>query len=318
MPYHIKILLVGAGNMSQAYFKVLKALEITPTVLCRSENTAQKFFDETGGQAISGGLNNWLEKNTLDESWKVIIATPVEVLYDNIIELLNHGAKDILVEKPGFISSAEGQNIIELAQKHQAKVHIGYNRRFYASVYALEDFIQKDGGLQSVQFEFTEWGHVIEKIEKGPKVKEHWFLANSTHVVDLVFFIAGIPVDYNFNTSGGLSWHPSASVFVGSGKTDKNVMFSYTSNWEAPGRWAIEFMTNQHRLYLKPMEKLNIQVKGSVAVNEFKIDDSLDIEFKPGIYKMVESFLENDYSRLVPIAKQAEFLNIYNEMANYQ
>ncbi len=318
MSYHLKVLIVGAGGMSQAYHKILKSMGIEPVVVCRTQSTADEFHEITGGVALSGGLDKWLSENKLDESWKVIIATPVEVLAENITSLLKNGAKDILVEKPGFLKLSEGQQILKLQNEYVAKVHIGYNRRFYTSVLEAEKIIENDGGLKSVHFEFTEWAHVIAPLEKGAGVKEKWFLANSTHVVDLVFYLTGLPVEYSFKAFGTLDWHPSASVFVGSGITEKNVTFSYHSNWEAPGRWAIEFITNQHRIYLKPMEKLSIQVKGSVAVNEFKMDDSLDIDYKPGLYRMVESFLSDEYSRLVSIEKQIQLYRIYSEIANYE
>ena len=42
-------------------------------------------------------------------------------------------------------------------------------------------------------FEFTEWSHNI-RLKLNQQVKESWFLANSTHVVDLVFHLIGLPV----------------------------------------------------------------------------------------------------------------------------
>lgn len=319
MSHHIeeKILLVGAGNMAREYTKVLSSMDIVPTVLCRTQATADDFYQQTSIAPTIGGLDNWLTTNQLDATWKVIVTTPVEILGPNLIALLNHGAKDILVEKPGFLSEREGEEIAQLSVRNNAKVHIGYNRRFFASVYAAEDIIEKDGGLQSIQFEFTEWSHVIAPLKKGVGVKENWFLANSTHVVDLAFYLAGQPKDYQFFTKGNLDWHPSASMFSGAGVTEQGILFSYLSNWEAPGRWALELMTKKHRLYLKPMEKLGIQVIGSVAVNDYEIDDSLDVKFKPGIYKMVESFMQGDYSKLVSIQEQLSLYSIYKEMANY-
>ena len=33
----------------------------------------------------------------------------------------------------------------------------------------------------------------IEKLNKVPGIKENWFLGNSTHVVDLAFYLGGKP-----------------------------------------------------------------------------------------------------------------------------
>ena len=60
------------------------------------------------------------------------------------------------------------------------------------------------------------------------------------------------------------------------------------------------------------MEKLQIQKLNSVAVEECEIDDALDIEFKPGLYKQVESFLndEND-GKKITIQQQMRHMEIY-------
>lgn len=318
MPHHINTLIVGAGNMAQAYFKILQSFHIAPYVLCRSQETANTFFEKTGYKAIPGGLKNWLSQNPLNENWNVIIATPIEHLAENIIDLLNAGAKNILVEKPGFLTLEQGHKILELCNQMSAKVHIAYNRRFYSSVFEAEKIIQKDGGITSIQFEFTEWSHIIEPLKKGPLVKERWFLSNSTHVVDLAFFLGGRPQEYHFYTKGGNNWHPSATNFVGSGITDKDILFSYASNWEAPGRWAVEILTKEHRLYLKPMEKLQIQAKGSVQIQNVEIDETLDLEYKPGLYAMTKALLEKEFTRFIDIQGQINNFHLYYQMANYK
>ena len=208
--------------------------------------------------------------------------------------------------------------IVETARTHDTKILIAYNRRFYSSVLEAEKIIQEDGGLVSVSFEFTEWSHIIAPLDKNEEVKKKWFLANSTHVVDLVFFLSGQPEKYSFFHSGGNDWHPSATIFSGSGITNKNILFNYGANWEAPGRWSVELITKQHRLYLKPMEELQIQQMGSVAVSKYEIDDSLDKLYKPGIYRMIEAYLNNDTTRFQDVFTQYQWLALYNEMANYQ
>jgi hypothetical protein len=156
-------------------------------------------------------------------------------------------------------------------------------------------------------------------LQKGEGVKEKWFLANSTHVVDLAFFLIGHPEIFHVITAGegSLNWHPTASRFAGSGMSDKGVTFSYLSDWQAPGRWAIEILTKQHRLYLKPMEQLQIQKKGSVAVQPFELNDGLDKTFKPGLYNMTMAFLNHESGRLCTLNEQVDMMEIYYKMANY-
>jgi hypothetical protein len=155
---------------------------------------------------------------------------------------------------------------------------------------------------------------VIEPLQKANGVKENWFLGNSTHVVDLAFSIGGNPKEISCYKNGSLSWHPNGAAFAGAGITDKNVLFSYNANWAAPGRWSVEWLTSKHRFILKPLEKLQVQKLGSVAVEEVAIDDKLDKDFKPGLLLQTQSFLQNDFTRFINIHQQAENALLYDKM----
>jgi predicted dehydrogenase len=312
-----EVLLVGAGPMGEAYFRVLQALHVPAIIVCRTSETALQFQSKTGELPFSGGIESWLETNQDNIPDKAIVATPVEALTQNAISLIKAGVKKILLEKPGGLNIQKLKELLFAAKNHSADVFIAYNRRFYTSVIEAENIIKNDDGLRSLFFEFTEWAHIIEPLKKGPGVKERWFLANSTHVVDLSFFISGYPEHLNILTNGRLDWHPSAAQFSGSGMTDKGVVFSYISDWEAPGRWAIELMTNNHRLYLKPLEKLQIQKKGSVQLETVNLKDELDTLYKPGLYRMTEAFLKGETDRLCTLEYHTKMMVIYCKMANY-
>ena len=74
-------------------------------------------------------------------------------------------------------------------------------------------------------------------------------------------------------------------------------------------------MTHKHRLYLKPMEKLQMQKLNSVSVEEYEIDDALDKEYKPGLYKQTESFLKKlDDGKKITIQEHLKHTEIYAQM----
>ena len=169
-------------------------------------------------------------------------------------------------------------------------------------------------------FEFTEWSHILKKMYEETLATKYFyfFLGNSTHVADLAFFLGGKPKELATFQKGGLDWHPTASVFSGAGITDKNALFSYHANWEAPGRWSVEILTPKHRLYFKPMETLQIQEIGSVAVNPVQIDDTLDKEFKPGLYLQVKSFLDGKTEKFCSLQEQKEMIEkVYLKICRY-
>ena len=80
---------------------------------------------------------------------------------------------------------------MKLSKKNQSKIFVAYNRRFYNSSIEAIKIINNDGGVLSFNFDFTEIVKKVEKLKLPKKVKENWFLCNSTHVVDLAFFLCG-------------------------------------------------------------------------------------------------------------------------------
>lgn len=314
MSNNLKVLLVGAGYMGKEYGKVLNDLNVFYSVICRSKESASKFNEELNVLPIYGGVENVI-KQMHEKPDVAIVAVNVEFLSSTVIELLNHGIKKILVEKPAGLNRSEIQKVHDTSKIVGGEVFVAYNRRFYASTEKALQIIKSDGGVSSFNFEFTEWGFQIENTSYASEVKEEWLLANSTHVIDLAFFLGGNPKEMCSFHSGTLDWHYRASKYAGAGVTDEGILFSYQANWDAPGRWAIEILTNEHRLYFKPMEKLYLQKKGSVNVENVEIDNQLDIDFKPGLYKQVEAFLFNKNSeKLLTIEEQINHMDFYEKI----
>lgn len=309
----MNIWIIGAGGIAQEYAKVLNSLGLNYTVVGRGEKSALDFKKVTGKSVVVGGLTSFLATKP-EIADKAIVATPLEALADNTIALLKYGVKNVFCEKPGFLNPEELLEVKEVSDAYNGNVFYAYNRRFFASVLKAEEIIKEEGGVKSFNFEFTEWGHVIEKSGNTLEALQNWMYANSTHVIDLAFFLGGNPTQMNCVTAGELSWHKPA-IFAGSGVTDKGALFCYQANWAAPGRWGVELLTSKHRLYLRPMEKLQIQDIGSVAINPVEIDDHLDVEFKPGFYMQTKAFLEGNYEQLCSIEEQFNHVTyVYNKI----
>ena len=307
------IWIIGAGDIAREYAKVLKALAQKYVCIGRSEKTAKEFEEATGTAAITGGLEKYLATQP-EQPEAAIVATNLGSLSANTISLIKYGVKRIFCEKPGFLFPKELEEVAELSNVMGAEVYYAYNRRFFAATLTAEKIIAEDGGLSSFNFEFTEWGHVIAQYDKPKDELVNWFYANSTHVIDLAFFLGGEPVEMTCFAKDIADWHKPIN-FAGAGRTDKDVLFSYQANWNAPGRWAVELLTSKHRIYLKPMEQLQLQDKGSVKVYPVEIDVSLDKEFKPGFYRETKAFLDGETARLCSIEQQVEHLNrIYEKI----
>jgi predicted dehydrogenase len=315
-----RVLVVGSGFMAAEYLKVLANLNWDVVVVGRGEEKIMVLKKEFSQFTYhKGGLEGFL-KNHTDLPESAINTANIDQLKSTTCLLLQSGIKNILVEKPGDIHKDGLREIAGLEVKNNAKVLIAYNRRFYSSVLTLMKEAAFDGGITSAHFEFTEWVHTIDPKQYNGEALLKWILSNSSHVIDTAFSIIGKPQILNTIVRGqnNLDWHPSGTLFVGSGVTELNIPFTYHSNWEGPGRWAIEISTRKRRFYLKPMEKLQQQLKGSVQISDFEIDDKLDIEFKPGLFLQTKNFLNKQFEGFQTVHDQVIAMEAYYRIGGYQ
>lgn len=301
------IWLIGTGNIGTVYANILNDLNVDYIAIGRGEASALKFRETTGHDVITGGLEKYLSsKPVLPE--KAIVTVRTKDLAKAEIALMEYGVKVILCEKPGYYHLSELDTLEAAVKKYNAKLYIAYNRRFYASTLKAEEIIKEDGGVTSFNFEFTEWIRLFQN--RVGDYPETLFYANSSHVVDLAFFLGGFPKEMSCYTADRIPWHNPA-IFAGAGVSEKGALFSYQANWKAPGRWAVEILTPKHRLYFKPMETLQIQQMDTVKVEPVEIDDSLDKKFKPGFYLETKAFLNDDYERFCTFEQQLEHVKNY-------
>lgn len=308
-----EVMLIGAGDMAIEYSKVLDEMGVEYIIVGRGEKTAARCEEMTGHPVVRGGVEKYLKENPGFSGKAIVTVYPLS-LKEVAIQLMDAGIKDILLEKPGGIDLEEITELSAKAKEKESSVYIAYNRRFYASVDKALELIKQDGGVKSFNFEFTEWAHRIEVLPKPEAELENWFMANSTHVVDLAFFLGGEPREISSYVCGSISWYSKASAFAGSGITTGGAVFSYKANWKSAGRWSVEVLTDEHKLLFEPMEQLRIQNRGEIKVEQVEIDDAIDKKYKAGLYKEVEAFLKGNVDRLKTIHEQKKHAVIYQLM----
>ena len=79
----------------------------------------------------------------------------------------------------------------------------------------------------------------------------------------------------------------------------------------------MEILTRKHRLIFCPLEKLQVQEIGSTAIEDVKLENELDLEFKPGLFLQVKAFLTGkNGDRLVTIESQKDMAEkVFSKMA---
>ena len=316
MSNNLEVLLVGPGNIGLDYVKVLKSFNADISVVGRSKKSSDSFTKKTDIKVHSGGIESYIKKQPIPPKY-AIVAVNENQLCEVTISLLHYGVKNILVEKPGGLSFSELIRVSNESKLQKSNVYVGYNRRYYQSVQKCRELLEDNTGPINVLFEFTEWSHDIDFEHYTKSELEKFFLCNSSHVVDLVFHLFGVPKELNSNTIGTLSWHPSSAVFTGSGKTIEDVLFSYNANWSSAGRWGIEIIVDDYKLILRPLEKLFIQKKGTFDLNEIPLG-SIDNSYKPGLYNEIKSFFGDSPRYLCTVDEQINNFYFYYKIANYE
>lgn len=308
------ILIVGAGDIASAYAAVLADLELPYEVCCVSEASARGFAARHNVPCHAGGLEAFCASGAADRFSHAILALPIPTLPAATKQLLAAGVEQLLIEKPAGLDHAVVRELADSVGVEAARhrCHIAYNRRYFASIIAARQAIAEDGGATSFSFEFTELSDRLRTADIPADLLRHWEYANSTHVIDTAFHLAGVPEKLWSIKSGSLDFHPDAARYAGAGVTGDGVPFTYLADWDAPGRWGIEINTRYRKLILRPMERLGVQARNSFEIVPMTIDDDLDRRFKPGFYRQTQAFLQGlDNAHLLSLQAQADQLGLF-------
>lgn len=300
--------------MARAYSAVLDDLSRNHEVIGRGTASAKAFQDATGHPVRVGGVENAIRSSPVPDT--AIVAVTVDQLAQTAGLLLDAGVRRLLLEKPAGLSAEEVRSVHRAAAGR--RVVVAYNRRHYSSVIAARTAIADDGGPTSFSFEVSEWPHATEPIQVAEAIRRRWFLAQTSHVVDLAFHLGGRPSSWTAHVGGSLPWHQESARFSGAGTTTEGATFGYHGDWEAPGRWAVDVLTRNRRFVLRPLEELRCIALGSHDVEVVPLNDDLDRNFKPGVHRQTSAFLSGDDSVACLLEEHLANMDVYERMAGYR
>ena len=142
-PYRVGI--IGCGGMSRNHAKAYAQNPATTLVAAMdiSRESAAKLSQEFSIPAVYTDYNELLEKEDLDI---VSIATWQGVRAEITIAAAKAGVKGILGEKPMAACLGEADAMIEVCEKHGAKLAIGHQSRYLAKNTEIRRLIQ-DGAI---------------------------------------------------------------------------------------------------------------------------------------------------------------------------
>ena len=309
------VVIIGAGWMARQYAAALSRMKIkNVTIISKSKDSLTELCREFGFQLLVGGYEKHIPR--MRHMDLVIVATPIHQLLPAAVLAVRHGQQNILIEKPGSLYHEE---LISKAKNlKKAKVRVAYNRLLYPNFHKLKQLVEGDGGITSCKFTFTEWIHTIDFAKESRDVYSRWGIANSLHVIATAFDLIGMPKEISAYQRGSLDWHPSGSVFVGSGMTETDIPFSYHADWNSAGRWGIEVMTKWDSYLLMPLEDLHVCKKGSNNWDKVPFDVSFP-DVKHGVAEELAVMLDDSLALdLVSLEKAAAFNKVAEKIFGYK
>ena len=304
--------------MGKEFPKALLAMNILNfTIVTASEGTAMDCRSTFGCRTISGGYQTAVLEGDIYDL--VIIATPIHEQIPAIRHVIYCGNTNILVEKPCSVYSNELHTLADELQDSGVRVRIGYNRRSYPNVWKLKEMAEADGGITSCRYTFTELLHTIIFSNNRSNVYERWGITNSLHVISTALFLIGMPSELSTYHLGGLSWHRSASRFVGAGMTEKSIPFSYHADWDSAGRWGIAVMTPKNAYRLIPLEQLYRCQKGTFDWELIETSPAFP-DVKQGVAEEIAIMFYPELEQSIPLVNlhnAAEYTKLAEQIFGY-
>jgi predicted dehydrogenase len=191
----IKTAMVGLGKMGLSHLAILRAHPDLDVVAgCDATAYLTDILSKHAGLKCYADFKNMLDAEALDA---LVVATPSKLHAPMVQAALERGL-DVFCEKPFVLDVADGERLIELAQRKGRVTQVGYHYRFVGAFKEAARIV-KSGALGEVHHVRAEaYGPVVlrrkgatwrsAKNEGGGALYDY-----ACHAIDLVDFIVGAP-----------------------------------------------------------------------------------------------------------------------------
>lgn len=304
---------VGYGAIGQQYVQALQALGVRHIRVCsRSAAPLAALASVAGVERIAGGVAHWDGEPRRDELG--IVATPPALLVPAAERLVALGFRRLLIEKPVALWSSTIARCASAFDQRGVEAVCAYNRVAYPSVQEARARALREGGMTSCTYTMTELVRPDWVDRFPPTELARWGIANSLHVASMAHSLIGLPATWQGHRAGAMTWHPTGTVFVGSGVSKRGVPFAYHADWGSTGRWSLEIHTAMSSYRCCPLETLTRRTSPQGAWDAVPLTVFAP-EVKAGFVEQVASMLNPDIRQMVPLLslQQAAALTQYGE-----
>ncbi|MDF0728242.1 Gfo/Idh/MocA family oxidoreductase [Cytobacillus sp. S13-E01] len=189
----IKTILVGFGFAAKVFH--------LPHLVHSDKYEVVGVVSRSGASKEYGDVSHVPVYRTLDEALSesdatlYIITTPSDMHYDMLKQCILTG-KDVLVEKPAFLTVEEGNELIQLTQKSDSVVSVHQNRRWDGDFLTIQQMLQEEtlGDWKVLESRFDRFRPVTrDRWREQPGIGSGILYDLGSHLIDQALVLFGEP-----------------------------------------------------------------------------------------------------------------------------
>lgn len=189
----IKTILVGFGFAAKVFH--------LPHLVHSDKYEVVGVVSRSGASKEYGDVSHVPVYRTLDEALSesdatlYIITTPSDMHYDMLKQCILAG-KDVLVEKPAFLTVEEGNELIQLTQKSDSVVSVHQNRRWDGDFLTIQQMLQEEtlGDWKVLESRFDRFRPVTRnRWREQPGLGSGILYDLGSHLIDQALVLFGEP-----------------------------------------------------------------------------------------------------------------------------
>jgi predicted dehydrogenase len=194
--------IIGLGKMGLSHAAIVNAQPgVDLVAVCDTSAIVTNAFKKYGKAKVYGDYRKMLKRENLD---MVVVATPTKLHYNMVKDALEQGVH-VFCEKPFSLNNAQGQELVDLAERKGLVNQLGYHNHFIGTFREMKRLL--DAGVigELVHFSGEAYGPVVTK-EKGSTWRSKssegggCLYDYASHVLNLLQEVVSRPVKIN----GGL------------------------------------------------------------------------------------------------------------------
>ena len=248
-PRRVRIGVVGVGHLGKHHARLLQGLDCELVGVADPSPAARDYAATTYGVAAFADHRELIGKV---DAVSVVVPTK---LHREVASVFLEQGVDVLVEKPIARTSADGQALVELAERHGRVLQVGHVERFNPALRGIAGIGQSARYIEShrlapFSFRSTDIGVVLDLM---------------IHDLDLVLALVQSEI-VSVDAFGGAVFTPAEDMASAIIKFQNGAVAHLTAN----------------RVALKPMRKMRVFSKEGYASLDFQTAQGMVVKKAPG------------------------------------